>query len=1347
MNRRNTKDKKQSGYRKVAAGIERKIHNKADYVVEKLTSKKKHAKETAENKTRAERKARVGKPQSFLLGNRTRTEKGRIGYGRRDNRLAHMFEWGDSAAGSKKIPKFMGESAKSHLTLLVRFLFTNNFTFFDDEWRHMIITYFVYQYNLSPQEPLPQMRTRLASIKRDERLMRIAVARFGPAFLPNGLVKKPDNSVVKIHNIPIKDGHLHRAQAKFAEIQADNVKELHRSIVSNPIKVVGGMESSRVKVGKPSPPGIQKPPKSVPSSKKKDKTVTISVPTDTQSGKKIQRLIDTCQPFNFKSNLQGKSLHKVADLNNSNYLDGLKPVECGGSPFCGYVSIDLCLKIKPELDKYCKWCDDFDFDDPVDVGTPEFLNLYCRTNSVNLLILVKTENWEEDVLDEDPISSTYSAIYRTVNPDDTSWVVLLYQGGLSSVGHFMPLIAGKTLEVMPLPEPLTVKNVCFVYELSERFEKTQTLIDPSGDDHRAPQIRREKVEIEDTYSTVNYYQQLKINPFFVLLLCCYAWSIYFCYTNHVEQSLEYLRYLTRIDNAHAQILNGAWTLRALGLVAVMFEPLSLILMILAIYLFTPVLYNRYIILGLSFILKFWNVLCYLLVSTLPFSFLSGSKVETIENVAYFLKVIQFCWNYSIKFPIPEEEYKVQKFELINWFSNCMILLISSTIIFLLCHYVQKFLVEVFDYNSVSIRFEFKNMNLMVSNTVAQTIYSQLQTVPVDQVDWAFLNRMKWSNTNCTENQGIIANTKRYILYVYKTHNVNGGLVSRVLGNRGLVAINTLSSKAYISPEALNIIASNQNVGKVNGTGNYVKSMVPVQDPVKSRPVATAVIGSPRTDGGHLGPGLLPVTDQIGILTAFAARSMTYVEPEDNIIDEFVEFSKTFLQPFIDGTDCTELTDEDPIVYFRNHYRGKRSQSWIEGQINQFNFYESGLADISFDSHSCFVKLENSSKEVDGTYQLRPRLIMTMSPVMLFKCCRILAVVDRWNRGPFSRFQVKDMDPAEMIQKIMEFSDRAHTVTDYSSFESSITGRIRVIENFVIESLLAKAGMHETLRDFRNYVFGPRELRSHGLRLQIDSRCSGDPHTSCGNGIINVCIAAFCASKSNVDLNTEFIIAEGDDGITSTGLIDIDIVKRVGFKFSESVSGFYCGDTDFLRRRWINGKVYLNIGRAMSVFWVKAKANLTKDKLLFLLRCMGCSLHHMSPGHPVLYAIVKRIGLETQKAKKFNNWFLHIDMYKWPDFDVDNYPMDVECDVTMRDEIALGAIGFPPLSVSTQIELENIFLTSPDMYIGDRLNHYDDVLCYVQSLVDNESQTSIYSESVVRLLEIVGGTCLVPQHVS
>jgi hypothetical protein len=257
-------------------------------------------------------------------------------------------------------------------------------------------------------------------------------------------------------------------------------------------------------------------------------------------------------------------------------------------------------------------------------------------------------------------------------------------------------------------------------------------------------------------------------------------------------------------------------------------------------------------------------------------------------------------------------------------------------------------------------------------------------------------------------------------------------------------------------------------------------MVPVQDPVKSRPVATAVIGSPRTDGGHLGPGLLPVTDQIGILTAFAARSMTYVEPEDNIIDEFVEFSKTFLQPFIDGTDCTELTDEDPIVYFRNHYRGKRSQSWIEGQINQFNFYESGLADISFDSHSCFVKLENSSKEVDGTYQLRPRLIMTMSPVMLFKCCRILAVVDRWNRGPFSRFQVKDMDPAEMIQKIMEFSDRAHTVTDYSSFESSITGRIRVIENFVIESLLAKAGMHETLRDFSQ----PRPSPSNRVRPGI-----------------------------------------------------------------------------------------------------------------------------------------------------------------------------------------------------------------------------------------------------------------------
>jgi len=365
--------------------------------------------------------------------------------------------------------------------------------------------------------------------------------------------------------------------------------------------------------------------------------------------------------------------------------------------------------------------------------------------------------------------------------------------------------------------------------------------------------------------------------------------------------------------------------------------------------------------------------------------------------------------------------------------------------------------------------------------------------------------------------------------------------------------------------------------------------------------------------------------------------------------------------------------------------------------------------------------------------------MTMSPVMLFKCCRILAVLERWNQGPFSKFQIKDMEPKDMIEKIMQFTDRPHTVTDYSSFESSIMGKIRVIENFVIESLLEKASMLRTLEDFRHYVRGPRKLKSHGVTMQIDSRCSGDPHTSVGNGIINVCIAAWCIHKRKLrgdfefSLDDEFIIAEGDDGITPAGLPNVVDIGNIGFKFSEEVSGLYSGDTDFLRRRWIDGKVYLNIGRSMSVFWVKNKANLSHAKCLFILRCMGCSLHYMSPGHPVLYAIVNRIGIETANVKKFSNWYLHIDMYKWPDFDVDNYPRNVQCDESMRQSVAEGALGFPPISVDNQLELENIFHTSPNLYIHDRLNHYEEVLNYVDSLVDNQYQSEIYSDSLLNLL--------------
>lgn len=226
MSTRNRKTKTKHGHRRAAEGFSLKI---GTHRVERevLSEKKQRANDVvAEKQSRAQRKARVGKPQSFMLGNRTRTEKGRVGYGNVTNRLEPIFNWGDTASKPYFLPQFAGEAAKTHLTLLVRLFLNDNFDFYNREWRFMILLYLIETYHLNSHSVLATFKMQLLSIKNNKEYMTRAINNFGPAFLPKGFVtvqgkKEP------IHQIPIKDGSLGRAQAKFFEKQGDNVVEAH----------------------------------------------------------------------------------------------------------------------------------------------------------------------------------------------------------------------------------------------------------------------------------------------------------------------------------------------------------------------------------------------------------------------------------------------------------------------------------------------------------------------------------------------------------------------------------------------------------------------------------------------------------------------------------------------------------------------------------------------------------------------------------------------------------------------------------------------------------------------------------------------------------------------------------------------------------------------------------------------------------------------------------------------------------------------------------------------------------------------------------------------------------------
>lgn len=1376
MSDRNKKLKKQSAHRNKAegAGYFSVTHSKKENK-QVLSEKKAHAEIVRDERTRAERKARIGKPQPRYLGNRTRTDKGRAGYGNRPNRLEYLFEWGDSAAGSKFIPEFRGESAKAHLTLLVRIFLKDNFTFYNDEWRYMILRFLIKTYNMSPTEVLPNFKTRLLSIKNNLAFMQRAVARFGPAFLPNGFVVVQGVKEF-IHQIPIKDLSLQRAQSRFIELQEENVREVHKQLVSA-LNIRGGAPKKRkpdVKIqakrpkeeailpdtSKTGPPGPTPQETTKSSKKKKNKSNKVSSERSESVPPDIEDVLTPAdeyrRDFRTKDKLKGVTFHKVKDIKNPFYLDTLAPVECNGAPFCGYASIDLCMGVKPDVDRYLDYMVECGRQNPYDIGTEICLENYCHRYNFNLLIVVSSDDeafFEEHNNGVSIIRSdhNYTVIYQTLDHDESNWIILKYIHS-EPVGHYVPLIGPKTREVIPLPEPVYTETIPYFFSSETKYIKECVLLDPSVQDRRSLQVRREKIEIEDTYTRVRKESYFVINPLAILgflIVVMFNLIIYSLneYQNDYHREIEYRASFI------VSILGCLFHLVCGFIMFVVISNFDLLLQFiwLSLWFIGHVYKNRQFenYANAANLITAYRTSVYSFKATISgitrvINFFLGlsSQVlalyDTLNPDTHWIDRLQGRAR-VFQLPVWQDEFGLEAvyYKPVNYFFYCVLgnvfyvsilwVLVSCTN-FYSANYNAKNLLPIF-------RIRYRSLTFIVSNGLAQTMYTHLQTHDEEDADWRLMVRgTKWLGTNMVDNQALMANTREYICHVVLTEKRHS-IVPQVLGTKGLVALSTLSTSAYVSPENLATITRNQARGLVTGAGNFVKKIKFTRDSVKQRPVGIAPIGAVTTNLGTLGPGLIPVTDQVGIIAAFAGRSMTYEEPESSNIDEFIEFSKEFLLPFIEGTDCIGLRDMEPVEFFRQHYAGKRSRDWIEGQIRQFEFWDQGLGDISFDTHSCFVKLENSAKNVAGTYRLRPRLIMTMSPVMLFKCCRILAVVERWNQGPFGRFQVKDMDPKEMIERITEVSDKPHTVTDYSSFESSIMGKIRVIENFVITSLLAKAGMTETLRDFEHYVSGPRELRSNGVTMHIDSRCSGDPHTSCGNGIINVCIAAFCASKKGIPLHTDFIIAEGDDGITPAGLADEQLISTIGFKFSDNVSGMYCGDTDFLRRRWINGKVYLNIGRSLSVFWVKLRSQLSRPKQLFILRCMGCSLHHMSPGHPVLFAIVNRIGIETARAKKFDNWFLHIDMYKWPDFNIDSYPQNVVCDESMRAEVALGAIGFPPIPIHDQILLERNFMYDREIYIGDKLSHYDEVMAYADSLIGNDCQNSIYSESILELFRI------------
>jgi len=596
-----------------------------------------------------------------------------------------------------------------------------------------------------------------------------------------------------------------------------------------------------------------------------------------------------------------------------------------------------------------------------------------------------------------------------------------------------------------------------------------------------------------------------------------------------------------------------------------------------------------------------------------------------------------------------------------------------------------------------------------------------------------LGRMREVNSDMAT--GYMLDTLDYCCYQIEAMQERTGTITRP--RRALVAYSANNLDSYIGK--LEEIAENQRNDQgdfiIGGAGRKLGEVTRAHKKHMSNHVirhtlelfdersvvAMAPLGCPVGDVGPVGPGIISKTDSVGLLTAFSGRSMTkhHVKP---IIQEFIDFSLEFLNWFIENTEVPNISEPEVSQHFAKHYRGKKTARYIKDILASYENFITGKMKPKemqkFQRHSAFVKFESNIKRDASNNTLpRPRLIMTMSDEMLVSCCPVTLVMDAWMDGPFKRFQVKHVSEEQVIEKVEEATSIEHTITDYSAFESSVSSVIRTLELYVTLAMCHRMGFNRTAREILRFS-GPRVLSTKFGEFSIGTRCSGDFWTSFGNGIANVCVGAFSRFKTGkFEGPCSFrMIAEGDDGILETDGVNEAIINNLGFDFSSAVSGTRCGDCDFLRNLWVDGKRYLNVGRCFSVFWVKKGCELSERKQKFLLRCAGMSLHCLSPGHPVVAEVVNLIGrLTRNNKKKFKNYTRYLNMWKEVP-DTSSYPANVVVDETMRAKVAEGSVDIPGLPVSSQLALEERLRKSTDcnVYVGNLLSDFKEIRDWMDS---------------------------------
>lgn len=486
---------------------------------------------------------------------------------------------------------------------------------------------------------------------------------------------------------------------------------------------------------------------------------------------------------------------------------------------------------------------------------------------------------------------------------------------------------------------------------------------------------------------------------------------------------------------------------------------------------------------------------------------------------------------------------------------------------------------------------------------------------------------------------------------------------------------------------------------------------------KQNVAGVAPCGVMMCDMRKLGAGVIPATNPVTLAQAFLGRLIQPTPPFDSL-DEFARFQQAMISHFGSTWDTTTLRAEieDPCEAYRVASRARLTTKQIERDVAEYQAFRSGSMTnrqrIKYATAGFFIKFESNAKMKDGVVCGRPRIICTMSKLEAFETCQLLAPMEHFMRNSLLKEYVASiLPPAEFARRMRYLCGRVHNNTDYSSFETTAARQLAVVsEKSLLDYMCRRAGYYTTgskLPAF--YAENLRRVVHNGIEGYVMCRKSGEYTTFFANCWLNLSAIFWCrvvriSRERSVTLEeaTLALFSErlpeaavtGDDGISCPEELDAEVLRDLGYDFSAAAVGNDEGDQTFCSTWWQGGFAYVDIPATLNkLCWVYGCEGLAMRRVMYLLRLKAYSCHLRTCGgnnaeqHPIIGALIVRIGQVTAGATAFAGWERYVDRWNIRTNIIADFPRTFQTTAARRAFVATPRSDHVAVSEELQRALE------------------------------------------------------------